>query len=116
MPSPLPPKSDILPLSLSERESRAEAAARLMKMLANTQRLLILCRLLEGECSVGELSEYVRLAQSATSQHLARMRTEGLVATRRDAQSIYYRLDNEIAAKVLTLLHGIYCGPEHTAR
>ena len=85
-------------------------AARLLKLLASEQRLLLLCRLLEGEASVGDLAEHARLAQSAASQHLAKMRAEGLVATRRDAQTIYYRLDDVAAVEVLGVLRELYAG------
>jgi len=88
----------------------AQAAARLLKLLASEQRLLILCRLIDGETSVGDLSAHVGLAQSATSQHLAKMRAEGLVATRREAQSIFYRLDDPAAVRVLETLCDIYRG------
>jgi DNA-binding transcriptional ArsR family regulator len=81
-----------------------------MKLLASEQRLILLCRLSEGECSVGDLSEYVGLAQSATSQHLAKMRAEGLVTTRRHAQTIYYTLADPAASRVIDLLCDIYRG------
>ncbi len=89
----------------------ASAAARLLKLLASEQRLLLLCKLIEGESSVGELSAYVGLAQSATSQHLAKMRAEGLVATRRDGQTIHYRLEDPAAIRMLDTLCEIYRRP-----
>ena len=88
--------------------SCAGAAARLLKLLASEQRLLLLCRLFEGEVSVGALAEHAQLAQSAASQHLAKMRAEGLVATRREGQTIYYRLDDPAAMRVLATLSDIY--------
>lgn len=88
--------------------SSASRASRMLKQLANEQRLLILCKLLEGECSVSELSSHVGLAQSATSQHLAKLRDAGLLNTRRDAQSVYYRIDDEDAVRVLQTLCAIY--------
>ena len=88
----------------------AHSAARLLKLLASEQRLVILCRLIDGEASVGDLAAHAALAQSATSQHLAKMRAEGLVATRRDAQTIYYRLDDPDAVRVLSTLCDIYRG------
>jgi DNA-binding transcriptional ArsR family regulator len=95
---------------LAELEKKAGDAARLMRMLANEQRLLILCRLAAGgEMSVGELVEAGDLGQSALSQHLAKLREEGLVATRRDAQTIHYRIGDRRAARVLALLKDIYC-------
>ena len=93
---------------MSELEQSLGAATRLLKLVANEQRLMILCRLIEGECSVGELSELIDLAQSATSQHLARLRIEGIVDTRRDAQTVYYRLKNPAAAKLLETLCELY--------
>lgn len=88
----------------------AHAAARLLKLLASEQRLLILCRLIDGEASVGDLAVHVGLAQSATSQHLAKMRAEGLVATRREAQTIFYRLADPAAVRVLETLCDVYRG------
>lgn len=96
---------------LIQLEASASAAARLMKLLASEQRLILLCRLGQGEASVGELAEHVGLAQSAASQHLAKLRAEGLVATRRDAQTIYYRLVDDAAARVIGLLCDIYGKP-----
>lgn len=93
-------------------EDCVEPAARLLKLLASEQRLLLLCRLVEGEASVGDLADHARLAPSAASQHLARMRAEGLVATRRDAQTIYYRLDDPAALRVLDTLRDIYRGQQ----
>ncbi|WP_426035108.1 ArsR/SmtB family transcription factor [Brevundimonas sp. DC300-4] len=93
-------------------EDCVEPAARLLKLLASEQRLLLLCRLVEGEASVGDLADNARLAPSAASQHLARMRAEGLVATRRDAQTIYYRLDDPSALRVLHTLRDIYRGQQ----
>ncbi len=93
---------------MTDLENSAQSAARLLKLLASEQRLLILCRLIEGEASVGDLSERVGLRQSATSQHLAKMRAEGLVATRREAQTIYYSLADPAAIKVIQTLCDIY--------
>jgi DNA-binding transcriptional ArsR family regulator len=87
----------------------AEAAAELLRALGNEQRLLILCLLVEGERSVGELLEALDLAQSALSQHLARLREAGLVQTRRDAQKVFYRLVPGPAQQVMATLHAIYC-------
>lgn len=96
------------PTDLAELEASAHSAARMLKLLASEQRLLLLCRLIDGEASVGDLAGHVGLAQSATSQHLGKMRAEGLVATRRDAQTIYYRLHDPAAMKVLETLCEIY--------
>jgi DNA-binding transcriptional ArsR family regulator len=98
------PKDD----GLADLEASAAAASRLLKMLANEQRLILLCRLGQGEASVGELAHHGGLTQSAASQHLAKLRADGLVATRREAQTIYYRLDNTAAERVIALLCDIY--------
>jgi DNA-binding transcriptional ArsR family regulator len=93
-----------------EFERRAADAAELLKLLANENRLLILCRLSQvREMSVNDLAEAVRISQSAVSQHLAKMREDGLVGTRRDAQTIYYRLADPNATRLLALLQDIYC-------
>lgn len=95
---------------LSVFETRAAEAAGLLKLLANENRLHILCRLMKaGELPVGELAVAVGLSQSALSQHLARMREEGLVAARREAQTIFYRVDDANVARILALLADIYC-------
>lgn len=96
--------------AMRDLESRAGEAAELLKLLANDQRLIILCRLSDEELSVSELGEYVNLAQSALSQHLARLRAQGLVATRREGQSIYYRLANPTAQKLVGALCELYGG------
>lgn len=93
---------------LDHLEAKAGEAARLLKNLANTQRLILLCHLSEGECSVGELAEYGRLTQSATSQHLSLMREQGILTTRRDAQTIYYRLNDPATQKLVAVLCEIY--------
>jgi DNA-binding transcriptional ArsR family regulator len=94
--------------ALVRLEANVGAAARLMKMLASEQRLTLLCRLGEGEASVGDLAAHVGLTPSAASQHLAKLRAEGVVDTRRDAQTIYYRLSDEAAVRVIALLCDIY--------
>jgi DNA-binding transcriptional ArsR family regulator len=94
----------------SAMHERADEAARLLKALGNPQRLRVLCLLVEGERSVGEIhGDLPDLSQSALSQHLARLREEGLVRTRRDAQSIRYALEPGPAQAVIKVLHGAYC-------
>lgn len=91
-------------------QERAAEAAGLLRLLANEQRLLILCHLLtEGEMSVSALVDQIGLSQSALSQHLARLRDEQVVVFRREAQTLFYRVDDEKAARVLALLRDIYC-------
>lgn len=97
-------------LDIVQLEQRAAEAARLLKLLANEHRLLILCRLAaEREMPVGGIAAAVGLSQSALSQHLAKMRDEGLVATRREAQTIYYRIADPDTRRILALLKSIYC-------
>lgn len=95
---------------LAELANNAAEAASLLKLLANENRLLILCRLaLKGELAVKDLADAVGLSQSALSQHLGKMRHEGLVATRRDAQTVFYRIADDNAKRLLTLLKDIFC-------
>lgn len=95
---------------MAELERKAGEAAGLLKLLANENRLSILCRLARaGEMSVTALVEAGELSQSALSQHLAKMRDDGLLATRRDAQTIYYRIADKNAERLLGLLKDIYC-------
>lgn len=98
--------------ALVELERQAEEAARLLSAMANPKRLMALCNMLEGEKSVGELAEIVGLAPAALSQHLARMRDQRLVDTRRDGQTIYYRLASAEVRAVLETLYELYCTPE----
>ena len=97
-------------IGIAELERKAGEAVGLLKLLANENRLLILCRLvITGEMSVGDLADAVELSQSALSQHLGKMREDGLVATRREAQTVFYRIADPNAARVLALLKNIYC-------
>ncbi len=94
---------------IAEMHSHAGDAAQLLKALGNEQRLLVLCNLLAGPLSVGELNERVELSQSALSQHLALLREAGLVDTRREAQTIYYSLPPGPVTRVMAVLQEIYC-------
>jgi len=98
---------DINPQELSKN---AEEIALLLKQLANKNRLMILCCLAEQELSVGELNDQISLSQSALSQHLAKLRDNQLVSTRRESQTIYYRVDNPKLQLLLKVLHDNYCG------
>ncbi|XOV81397.1 MAG: ArsR/SmtB family transcription factor [Aestuariibacter sp.] len=80
-----------------------------MKALSNRHRLMILCLLQEGELSVSEINERISIPQSTLSQHLAWLRTERFVKTRREAQTIFYSLDSEEVVEVITVLHRMYC-------
>jgi ArsR family transcriptional regulator len=90
-------------------EASASAAAALLRAMANERRLLILCELGGGELSVGDIQESLDVSQSALSQHLAVLREQGLVTTRREAQTIYYRIADPAAVKVIATLASIYC-------
>ena len=96
-------------MNIAELENNAERAADLLGAMANPRRLMVLCKLLEGEKSVNTLADSVGLSQSALSQHLAKLREKGLVSTRRDAQTIYYRLASEEVHGILSTLYGFYC-------
>jgi DNA-binding transcriptional ArsR family regulator len=101
--------SEALALKMLARQ--AGEAAQLLKLLGNESRLLILCFLaVRGEMTVGELVDVVKLSQSALSQHLARLREDGLVTFRRDSQTLHYRVIDQRALRVLGLLKEIYCG------
>lgn len=90
-------------------KENAQEAAAFLKSLANEKRLLILCSLADEELSVGELNKRVELSQSALSQHLAWLRDANLVTTRREAQTIYYRLEGERALRIIATLKDIFC-------
>lgn len=88
----------------------AQQASDLMKTLGHKDRLMVLCHLTNGEKSVGELAQLLDIPQSPLSQHLARMRKEKLVKTRREAQTIYYSIASEEAEQFVRLMHSLYCG------
>jgi ArsR family transcriptional regulator, virulence genes transcriptional regulator len=95
---------------LEALEAKAQEVSQALRLLANDKRLLVLCRLVqERELSVGELGESVGLGQSALSQHLAKLRAEDLVTTRREGQTIYYRIADGRVAALLAALYEIYC-------
>ncbi|KCZ90746.1 ArsR/SmtB family transcription factor [Hyphomonas johnsonii] len=92
---------------------KAAQAARLLRSMANEHRLMILCRLGGGEMSVGELVSHIGLSQSALSQHLAILREEGRVATRREGQTIFYSIADPAVVEVIATLTAIYCPEIH---
>ena len=96
----------------SDLTERSEEVASYLRVLANSSRLLILCELRTGERSVGALEDAVGLTQSALSQHLAKLRVSGIVATRRDAQTIYYRLSDPKTVRMMATLYDVLCKPE----
>lgn len=98
-------------LMLKMLTKQAGEAAQLLKLLGNESRLLILCFLaVRGEMTVGELVDVVKLSQSALSQHLARLRDDGLVTFRRESQTLHYRVCDERALRLLAVLKEIFCG------
>ena len=97
------------PVDMREMQKHAKDAAKLLKKLGNEYRLLVLCTLVDGELSVSELNELMPLSQSSLSQHLASLREAELVKTRRESQTIYYRLNGDAAIKIMTVLQSIYC-------
>ena len=92
-----------------ELQKNSSHAADFLKCLANENRLMILCALMEGEMSVSELNEIIPLSQSALSQHLSSLREAELVETRRESQTIYYQLKGNHAIKVIEVLQSIFC-------
>lgn len=97
---------------MSAMRERADEASQMLKALGNAQRLRILCLLVGHELTVGQINELLpKLSQSALSQHLARLRDEGLVDTRREAQNVWYSLARGPAQAIITTLHDIYCMP-----
>ncbi|QLQ13574.1 MAG: winged helix-turn-helix transcriptional regulator [Brevundimonas sp.] len=98
--------------TLDALEQSAAHAAALLKSLANEHRLMILCQLGTGEMQVAQILSGVKLSQSALSQHLARLREDGLVATRREGVAIFYRIDDPAVLKVIATLAEIYCPSE----
>ena len=94
--------------SVAGLEDKAEEAAGLLAAMANPKRLMVLCNLIDGERAVGDLAEQVGLRQAALSQHLGKMRALDLVATRRDGQTIYYRLASHEVREILQTLSRLY--------
>jgi len=95
--------------SLSVMEQNAREAAALLKALAHESRLMILCNLIDAEKTVTQLNQTVPLSQSALSQHLAKLRHQGLVTVRKEAQMVYYRLKSDKVSRLLSTLYDIYC-------
>ena len=97
----------------SQLEAHAAAAESFLRSIANRHRLMVLCSLVEGEVSAGELSRRLGLTQSNLSRHLGTLREEGLVATRREATTIYYRIASDRVRTILQTLHGMFCAGPH---
>jgi DNA-binding transcriptional ArsR family regulator len=96
-------------MDIKHIERKAQEAAAILKALSNSRRILIVCALHEQERSVGELEKIVGLSQSSLSQHLARLRRDGLVLTRREAQTIYYSLNQPRTSGILEYLYAVVC-------
>lgn len=96
-------------IDAQDLERNSDQAATLLSAMANQKRLLILCNLARGEMQVGVLAERVQLSQSALSQHLAKLRNQGLVATRREAQTIFYSINSNPVLQMLRTLDTLYC-------
>lgn len=99
------------PVDLDRLTASAAQASHFLRNIANEKRLLTLCQLMEGERSVGTLADVVGLSQSALSQHLNRLRQDGLVETRREGQTIYYRLADPRIEPLIRLLYEQFCKP-----
>lgn len=100
-------------MKIETMASAVEQATDLLKSLASRNRLLLLCTLVEGERSVGELARRIGARDPAVSQQLALLRKDGLVRARKNGQTVYYSFASPEAAKVIETLHGIYCAPQH---
>jgi DNA-binding transcriptional ArsR family regulator len=100
-------------MKLDVMKAAADRASELLKALSNRHRLLIVCQLIDGERSVGELAGFLGLRDSTVSQHLALLRKDGLVSARRDAQTIYYSIASDPARDILTTLYRVYCAPSN---
>ncbi len=113
----LPAKTDdISDTTIADVISSASSATDFMKALAHEGRLMILCHLVSGEKSVTELENLLSSRQAAVSQQLARLRLEGLVNSRRDGKVIYYSLGDPKAARMIELLHQMFCSIEEPAK
>ena len=112
--SPVTKSASMPPLDFDMLLANARQASELLKALSHEVRLLILCFLIEGEKSVGEIEKLLDLRQPAVSQQLARLRADGLVETRRNGKSIYYSLARSEVRDVIGVLHDAFCKPRKT--
>ncbi len=99
-------------MNIEDMQRNARDASALLTAMSNERRLMILCQLLQGECSVGDLQPLLGVSQSALSQHLAKLRKDGLVHTRRQSQTIHYSLASDKAHDLIEALYSIYCQPK----
>ncbi|WP_207801082.1 MULTISPECIES: metalloregulator ArsR/SmtB family transcription factor [Gammaproteobacteria] len=98
-------------ISVEEMQKNASAAEKLLKSLANSHRLMVLCHLVQGESTVGELEAKLDISQSSLSQHLAKLRSQGIVGYRKEGTTVFYRIEDKKALAVLDSLYGIFCKP-----
>ena len=103
---------DLARFDLRQFEDSAGRAAALLRLLGNEKRLMVLCQLADGELTVGALQARIGLSQSALSQHLALLREQDIVATRREAQTIHYRIADPRVNRLIGALHDIFCNPK----
>ena len=96
---------------MQQMVDNARGAADMLKSLSHEGRLMILCHLVDGQKSVTELEQLLAIRQSAVSQHLARLRSDGLVKARRDGKAVYYTLAGNAPGRIIEVLHSIYCSP-----
>jgi DNA-binding transcriptional ArsR family regulator len=97
-------------------QAAADRASELLKALANRHRLMIICQLIDGERSVGELATFLGIRDSTVSQHLALLRKDGLVAARRDGQTIWYSISSGPARELVKTLYRVFCAPAAACR
>lgn len=98
--------------NIADLEANATEASAFLKALASPVRLLVLCNLIDGEVSSGELAERVGISRPNLSQHLAKLRAEGFVGTRRTATTIYYRISEPRVKEVILMMHEMFCAPD----
>lgn len=103
-------------MNIQDLEHKAGEAAEFLGLMSSPHRLKILCLLIEGEMSVGELAETAKVRQSAVSQHLALLRAHKIVASRREGTTVFYSVEHPGAEAVIKTLHKIYCAPAKAAR
>lgn len=102
-------------IDVDDMQTAADTACELLKSLANRHRLLILCRLVDGEHSVGQLAEFLGIRDSTVSQHLALLRRDRVIASRRDGQTIWYHIESEPARELVSTLYRCFCAPTDAA-
>ena len=106
---------NVLSVELEQMQDAAEQACKLMKVLANPDRLMILCQLSRGEMRVGDIETLLGIVQPTLSQQLTVLREDGLVSTRREGKNIYYRVNSPQALAVLEVLYNQFCPPSEDA-